>query len=58
VSPNEPKHHHYIPQHYLRGFCADDLPGLLWVYTKGRADTYQTGITNIVSVRPAAYSRR
>jgi hypothetical protein len=47
VSPNEPKHHHYIPQHYLRGFCADDLPGLLWVYTKGRADTYQTGITNI-----------
>lgn len=47
MSPNEPKHHHYIPQHYLRGFCADDLPGLLWVYTKGRADTYQTGITNI-----------
>jgi hypothetical protein len=47
VPPNEPKHHHYIPQHYLRGFCADDLPGLLWVYTKGRVDTYQAGITNI-----------
>ena len=47
MSPNEPKHHHYIPQHYLRGFCADDLPGLLWVYTKGRADTYQAGVHKI-----------
>ena len=47
VSPNEPKHNHYIPQHYQRGFCAEDLPGLLWVYTKGRSDVYQAGIHKI-----------
>lgn len=46
-----PKQHHYLPRHYLRGFCADDLPDLLCVYTKGRADVFQTGINNIAKQR-------
>lgn len=45
----DPRLHHYIPQHYLRGFCSGASPGQLWVYTKGQADIYQTGLTAIAA---------
>ena len=26
--------HHYIPQHYLRGFEVSGQPGMIWMYNK------------------------
>jgi hypothetical protein len=39
--------HHYIPQHFLRGFCSEDTPGKLWVYIKGEERVYAAGTHKI-----------
>ncbi len=33
MKKNTPRRHHYIPQHYLKGFSSPDLE-LIWVYDK------------------------
>ncbi|HOX27231.1 MAG TPA: DUF4238 domain-containing protein [Candidatus Krumholzibacteria bacterium] len=41
------KQPHYLPRHYLRGFCNDTSREQLYVYTKGGAAIYRAGIHNI-----------
>jgi len=47
MSNSEPKQHHYLPRHYLKGFCPDDGPEQLYVYTKGEDRVFRAGINRI-----------
>jgi hypothetical protein len=40
------KRNHYIPKHFLKGFCCEDDENMIWVYDKQLRKTYRTNIKN------------
>jgi len=47
--------HHYVPQHYLKGFEVPDQPGLVWMYDKAQRGFRKLPI-KAVAQRPSFYS--
>jgi hypothetical protein len=40
------KRNHYLPKHYLKGFCCEDDENVIWVYDKKLGRIYKTNIIN------------